>query len=108
MDTGTQIDPDLRDALEAALDACRQALGDYQAGLLDDAQLRHGLFRAGVVARPGDELWLLDLHGAQWWRYDGLGIGAHRSAMTDAGAARMRQVVDTLARELAAPAGGDR
>ena len=95
----------LRDELATALRSCRQALGDYQAGLLDDDQLRHELFRAGVVARE-EELWLLDLQGAQWWRYDGLGLGAQPAPLTGAAASRLRQVVDTLARELATPIGG--
>ena len=106
MGADQRTDPALQGALSTALGSCRQALGDYQAGLLDDAQLRQALFRAGVVPRP-EELWLLDLQGAQWWRYDGLGLGARRVPMTGAGAARLRQVVDTLARELAAPVGGE-
>ena len=99
------VTDDLRDALATALEACRQAIGDYQAGLLDDDQLRHELFRAGVVTLE-DELWLRDLHGAQWWRYDGRGLEAQPAPVSGAAAPRLRQVVDALARDLATPMGG--
>ena len=94
-----EIDVELRKALEAALAGCRQALTDYQAGLLGDDDVRRTLFQHGLV-RHGGEAWLLDLQGEQWWRYDGLGLGAARAPLTSAGVARLRHSIDTLTREL--------
>jgi hypothetical protein len=60
------------EAMERGVAACRQALVDYQAGLLNDEQLRRALFQAGMVL--GDnEAWLLDVAGGAWQRYDGVG-----------------------------------
>jgi hypothetical protein len=100
------LDPALREALESALDDCRQALADYQAGLLDDVDLQRVLFRAGLV-HGADEAWLLDLSAGQWWRYDGLALGAAPSPLTSAGVARLRQVIDGLARDLGVPGRGE-
>ena len=52
--------------------ACRQALVDYQAGLLNEEQLRRALFQAGMVLGD-DEAWLLDVDGGAWSHYDGIG-----------------------------------
>jgi hypothetical protein len=60
------------EAMERGVAACRQALVDYQAGLLNEEQLRRALYQAGMVL--GDnEAWLLDVAGAAWSRYDGIG-----------------------------------
>ena len=60
------------EAMERGAAACRQALVDYQAGLLNEEQLRRALFHAGMVLGD-DEFWLLDVAGGAWWRYDGIG-----------------------------------
>ena len=59
------------DPLVRALDECDEAICAYQAGLLDDEELRRALFRAGTVV-DGDEAWLLDLTGARWQQWDGV------------------------------------
>ena len=59
------------DALQRAVEACLQALVDYQTGLLDEEQLRQALYRDGMVLGDG-EAWLLDLAGGTWRRYDGI------------------------------------
>jgi hypothetical protein len=61
----------LAEQLERALDECDEAICAYQAGLLDDEELRRALFRAGTVV-DGDEAWLLDLAGARWQQWDGV------------------------------------
>jgi hypothetical protein len=95
-----RTDPALVAALEGALGACRQALADYQAGLLDDDEVRRVLYEAGLVHREG-EAWLLDLHAGQWWRYDGLALDApERSPLSGPAVARLRHVIDDLSREL--------
>ena len=99
MERSDDIDTDLRRALEGALAGCRQALIDYQAGLLGDDDVRRTLFRHGLVLH-GEEAWLLDLHGEQWWRYDGLGLGTARAPLTTAGVTRLRHSIDVLTREL--------
>ena len=91
----SDINPDK--ALEAAVDLSRHALADYRAGVLDEAELRRILFRAGLVQWP-DEAWLLDLRNNEWRRYDGLGLGS--SVPLDAmGVAELRTVLDELAEE---------
>jgi hypothetical protein len=57
--------------LERALEACDEAICAYQAGLLDDDELRRGLFRAGTVIHD-DAAWLLDLARACWHQWDGV------------------------------------
>lgn len=57
--------------MERAVAACGQALLDYQSGLLDEDQLRHALYRDGLVVGD-DELWLLDVAEGAWRRYDGV------------------------------------
>lgn len=65
--------------------ACRQALVDYQAGLLNEEQLRKALFHAGMVL--GDnEAWLLDVAGGAWSRYDGIGTERFPADPSDDGA----------------------
>ena len=90
------IKPDLRVALGSALDQCREAVADYRAGLLDDDEVRHALFHAGLV-HWHHEVWLLDLRGERWWRYDGVGLGAGCEAWMGPGAVRLRHAVDDLA-----------
>ena len=95
----TTADPALRAALDSALGACRQGLTDYQAGLLDEAELRQVLVHAGVVHRDG-EAWLLDLEGGRWRQYDGLALEPDHAPVTAVGVQRMRQVIDELRRQL--------
>jgi hypothetical protein len=57
--------------LDRALEECDEAICSYQAGLLDDDELRRELFRAGMVIHD-DEAWLLDLVAGRWQRWDGL------------------------------------
>lgn len=92
-------DPALRAALASALDACRRGLVDYQAGLLDDAELRQVLVHAGLVHR-GDEAWLLDLEAGRWRKYDGLAVGASGPPLSSVGVGRMQLAIDRLASEL--------
>jgi hypothetical protein len=94
--TTEQFAPDLHEALESALDACRHALADYRAGLLDEAELRRALFRWGLVQWP-DSAWLLDLQAGRWWRYDGLALNsANGSELDDPAVPRLRAVIDEL------------
>jgi hypothetical protein len=55
-------------ALENAVIACESALADYQAGLLDDTELRRKLERAGVVHTDAGS-WFLDIESGHWRRY---------------------------------------
>ena len=64
------VDPIVAAALRSAAKTCRQALVDYHAGLLDEAEVRRAFVRAGVVVTP-DDVWLLDVDGGRWWRYRG-------------------------------------
>ena len=71
-----QPDPDAGSApiaqiLAAAAAECDRALVDYQAGLLDERELRRELQKCGLVMRE-DEVWLLELRTQRWWRYDGI------------------------------------
>jgi hypothetical protein len=61
----------LAERLDRALDECDEAICAYQAGLLDDEELRRELFRAGTVIHD-DEAWLLDLARVRWQQWDGL------------------------------------
>jgi hypothetical protein len=65
----------LLDAMARAVEACQQALVDYQTGLLDEDQLRRALYVDGVVLGQG-EAWLLDVAAGRWQRYDGIGTEA--------------------------------
>jgi hypothetical protein len=47
---------------------CEHALVDYEAGLLDDEELRQVLARTGVVVDDGAH-WLLDVERGEWLRY---------------------------------------
>ena len=94
-----QDDPALQAALESALDACRRGLADYQAGLLNDAELRQVLVHAGLVHRGG-EAWLLDLEAGRWRTYDGLALGSTGPTLSSAGVRRMQRAIDRLVREL--------
>jgi hypothetical protein len=62
--------PTQGDAWQRAVAACREALVDYQTGLLDEEQLRRTLFRSGMVVTDG-EVWLLDVAEGTWRHYDG-------------------------------------
>jgi hypothetical protein len=73
---GADPDPNLLSALTSAADACRQALIDYEAGLLDEAERARSLVRLGLVL-TANEAWMLDATTHRWWRYDG---GAPRVA----------------------------
>lgn len=55
-----------------------QALLDYQAGLLDGAELRARLLDLGSSFGE-DGLWILDLAGGRWRHYDGIGLDRPRS-----------------------------
>jgi hypothetical protein len=55
-------------ALERAVLVCEAALADYQAGLLDDAELRRTLERAGTVQTDAGA-WFLDIESGSWQRY---------------------------------------
>lgn len=65
----------LAERLDRALDECDEAICSYQAGLLDDEELRRELFRAGTVIHD-DEAWLLDLARVRWQQWDGLRLQA--------------------------------
>jgi hypothetical protein len=95
----TVADPALRAALDSALGACRQGLTDYQAGLLDEDELRQVLVHAGVV-HGSSGAWLLDLEGGRWRQYDGLALEPGRVAISVDGVRRMHQVIDELRRQL--------
>ena len=76
---------------------CRQALGDYQAGLTDDVELRQALCRAGIAIEP-DHVWLFDLSLGRWWAFDGIAVEPVARTSEPARATRLRQIVDDLAR----------
>ena len=95
MATQEQSRRDVDKALESALERCRRALADYRAGLLDEHELRHALFRDGLVQGP-DEAWLLDLRAGRWWHYDGVVVGAAAEAVASPGVAPLQTVVDEL------------
>jgi hypothetical protein len=68
----------LAEPLDRALDESDEAICAYQAGLLDDEELRRELFRAGTVIGDG-EAWLLDLASVCWQQWDGVRLRAvHR------------------------------
>jgi hypothetical protein len=92
------VDQDLHDALDAAVARCRQTMADYRAGIVDAAELRNLLFRAGFVRRS-DQAWLLDLRTSRWWRYNGIGIGPDDTPLTEADVAWLRDFVDELTNE---------
>lgn len=77
--SGKAAAADLAPALTAALDACRTALTDHEAGFSTDDELRANLVERGMV-RHGGEVYLLDLDEGVWHCYDGVtvrGPGAH-------------------------------
>jgi hypothetical protein len=95
---------DLRARLETALRDCRNALGEYQSGLVDDVELRRALKHHGMVEH-GDEVWLLDLSAGHWCRYDGLSVDPVPSPLDAVQLSRLRGVIDRLADELVPGAG---
>ena len=84
--------------LDAAVESCRAALADYEAGLLSDTELRHELFGAGLVRRS-DEVWLLDLERGAWQRYDGVSLTEPMSRLDSSRVDRWREVLDRLRSE---------
>ena len=76
-------DPELAAALANASRACQQAVIDYRSGLLDDAEMQRALVRSGLVITT-DAVWLLDVDGHRWWRYQG-GAPALARPQPDAG-----------------------
>jgi hypothetical protein len=93
------VDPSVRDALELALEQCRRSLAEYQAGVVDDDELRRALFHSGLVV-PDDEAWLLDLSAGQWFRYDGLALHRPTAGLGRTAVTRIRLALDDLARDL--------
>jgi hypothetical protein len=89
----------LLEAMGRAVAACQQALIDYQTGLLDEEQLRRALFSGGMVFADG-EAWLLDVAGAGWSRYDGIGTERLPLGADGAGAAPRTFDAATLRRWL--------
>ncbi len=81
--------------LDAAVESCRAALADYEAGLLTDGELRSQLFLAGLVQRPG-EAWLLDLEQGEWHRYDGVSLTEPQVRVRAAHVERWRDALDRL------------
>ena len=53
---------------ERAVLACQSALADYQAGLLDESELRRALGQAGIVFGESG-VWLLDIVRGRWHQY---------------------------------------
>jgi hypothetical protein len=88
--------------LAAAIDACRAALADYEAGLLTDAELRQGLFRAGLVQGAG-EAWMLDLERGTWQRYDGVSLTEPSFRVHSTQLARWRDTLERVRAEVAEP-----
>ena len=62
-------DPVVRE-LAGALTTCQKVLEEYRAGSIDDATLRHRLFRAGLIVHD-DDAWLLDISAGKWFHYNG-------------------------------------
>jgi hypothetical protein len=89
--------------LAEAVEACRAALADYEAGLLTDSELRHGLFRAGLV-QGDDEAWLLDLERGSWQRYDGVSLTEPTFRVHSTQLARWRDTLDRVRAEVGGPA----
>ncbi len=86
------------DQLAAAIEACRTALADYEAGLLTDTELRHCLYRAGLVF-GADEAWLLDLERGSWQRYDGVSLTEPTFRVRSAQLERWRETLDRVRAE---------
>jgi hypothetical protein len=89
--------PQQIDVLERAVAACRQALVDYQSGLLDEEQLRRSLYRDGMVFGDG-EAWLLDVAGGRWSRYDGISTERIPTHLSGGGATQRAFDAATLRR----------
>ena len=107
---GSAGDVERSSELAAAVDACRAALADYEAGLLSDDELRQELFRAGVVHRDG-EVWLLDLERGTWQRYDGVSLTEPFFQVRPTQVTRWRDALDRIrddAADRAGPAPSDR
>jgi hypothetical protein len=81
--------------LAAAVEACRAALADYEAGLLSDTELRRELYRSGLV-RGTDEAWLLDLERGSWQRYDGVSLTEQAFRVRSNQLERWRDVLNDL------------
>lgn len=92
-------DPALRAQLTDALRTCRDAVVEYQGGLLDDAQLARSLYEHGLVVGE-DEAWILDLRAGRWSRFDGLGVDASSGEMDAPNLVGMRRAIDRLLDDL--------
>jgi hypothetical protein len=86
--------------LRAAVDACREVLADYEAGLLSDVETRQALFRAGLV-QGSDEAWCLDLELGAWQRYDGISLRNTMFRVSSSSLSRWRSSLDQVGVELA-------
>jgi hypothetical protein len=64
------LDPVLAAALTNAERTCHDAVVDYRSGLLNDTEFERAVVRAGLVI-TADTVWLLDVAGGRWWRYQG-------------------------------------
>jgi hypothetical protein len=95
---GPTADPKLLGALAAARSAYRGALADYQAGVIDDTELRRSLFRTGLVVHL-NEAWLLDPFAQCWWRYDGVRVEPAGELGREPATAEVA-AIDRLAREI--------
>ena len=87
--------PERSTELAAAVEACRAAIADYEAGLLSDEELRHGLFSAGLVHGDG-VAWLLDLERGSWQRYDGVSLTEPMFQVRSAHVQKWRDSLDRL------------
>jgi hypothetical protein len=85
--------------LRAAVDACREVLADYEAGLLTDVEARRALFRVGLV-RGNGEAWCLDLERGAWQRYDGISLRDTSFRVSSSNLARWRGSLDAVGAEL--------
>jgi hypothetical protein len=65
----------LFDQMQRAIDTYRRLLADYEAGAIEERDLRRQIFRAGLIVQDGDA-WLLDFAAGRWVHYDGLRVRA--------------------------------
>ena len=82
-------------ALAGALEQCRVALADYEAGLTSDSDLCDRLVDVGVV-RHGHDVYLLDLEAGAWLRYDGVTVRGPDLLVRRADLSRWRRVLVDL------------
>jgi hypothetical protein len=97
-----QTAPTRADLFRGALDQCRAAVADYQAGLLDDAGLICALDAAGSV-RIGNTVWVADLVVSRWCNDPGrLVASAPPNGFSRADLDRLRASIDHLSRSVVA------